>query len=340
MLVFYCDSEQGYRPRSSFLYGRFTPNPEVPERTQALLEALRGRPGFELREPPATREEWLEQAHSRDYLQALAAVCDRLKPDEEFFAFNLQRLPLLLRSPYAKLRVGYYALDGSTPLRAESYRTSVAAAASAMAGARALLAGAPVAYALLRPPGHHAGRETYGGYCLVNHAAVAATTLLERGKVAILDVDYHHGNGTQDIFWSRDDVLYVSLHCRPEEAYPYIAGATDEIGAGRGRGFNVNLPLPGGTDWDAYVPALDSALETVARFRPETLVLSLGFDTLATDPIGSFRLQVPDFEPMGRRIAQLGLPTLVVQEGGYDLARIGACAQAFFAGLGVSGGAG
>jgi acetoin utilization deacetylase AcuC-like enzyme len=335
MQVFYSDVEQGYHPRKSFIYGRFTPNPEVPGRMQALLGALAGQPGFELCTPPATRAEWLERAHSREFLQALAAVCERLKPDEEFFAFNLQRLPLLLRSPYPKLRVGYYALDGSTPLRSESYATAVAVAAAAVAGAQALLSGTPLAYALTRPPGHHAGRETYGGYCLINNAAVAAAALLERGKVAILDVDYHHGNGTQDIFWARDDVLYVSLHCRPEEAYPYVAGATDEVGAGRGRGFNVNLPLPGGTDWAAYAPALETALETVARFRPESVVLSLGFDTLASDPIGTFRLQPQDFEALGRRIAQLERPTLVVQEGGYDLARIGACARAFFAGLGV-----
>ena len=341
MQVFYTDVEQSYHPRHSFFYGRFTPYPEVPGRTRSILAAIQGRPGIELVAPPPLDGRnpggALEGVHSAEYLEALETVCARLKPGEEFFPFHMQRLPLLRRSPYPRLRVGYYALDDSTPLLAGSYAVAMAVAATAVAGARALLGGAPLAYALPRPPGHHAGRETYCGYCLVNNAAVAAGVLREAGKVAILDVDYHHGNGTQDIFWRRDDVFYASLHCRPEEAYPYIAGAADEAGAGPGRGCNLNLPLPGGTDWAAYGPALETACEAIARFDPATVVVSLGFDALATDPIGSFRLQPPDFTPLAQRIAQLGRPLLVVQEGGYDVPRLGACALAFFAGLGLSG---
>jgi acetoin utilization deacetylase AcuC-like enzyme len=337
MQVFYTDVEQAYAPQHSFFYGRFTPYPEGPGRTRSILAALQGRAGFAVQAPPALDEAWLERAHSRAYLDALAAVCGRLAPGEEFFPFHMQRWPLLLRSPFARLRAGYYALDGSTPLRAESYRVAAAVAATAVAGAQAVLEGASPVYALPRPPGHHAGRESWCGYCLVNHAAVAAYGLLAAGKVAILDVDYHHGNGTQDIFWERDDVLYASLHCRPEEAYPYVAGAADERGGGPGLGRTLNLPLPGGADWAAYAPALETALEAVARFDPATVVVSLGFDTLGTDPIGTFRLQPEDFEPMGRRIAQLGRPLLVVQEGGYDVPRLGQCALAFFAGLGLPG---
>ncbi|HKI97303.1 MAG TPA: histone deacetylase family protein [bacterium] len=337
MQVFYTDVEQAYGPRHSFFYGRFTPYPEVPGRTRSILEALAGRAEFQVQAPPALDEAWLERAHSRAYLDALAAVCARLKPDEEFFPFHMQRLPALLRSPHARLRAGYYALDGSTPLMAESYRVATAVAATAVAGAQAVLEGAPLAYALPRPPGHHAGRESWCGYCLVNNAAVAAHGLLERGKVAIVDVDYHHGNGTQEIFWERDDVFYASLHCRPEEAYPYVAGTADETGGGRGQGANLNLPLPGGTDWATYAPALETALEAITRFDPATVVVSLGFDALATDPIGTFRLQPSDFEPMARSIAQLGRPLLVIQEGGYDVPRLGECALAFFAGLGQPG---
>jgi acetoin utilization deacetylase AcuC-like enzyme len=337
MKVFYCGVEQAYRPAHSFFYGRFSAYPEVPGRTAAILAALAGRPAFELQAPPAPDAAWLERVHAPAYLRALEAVCARLRPDEEFFPFHMQRLPLLLRSGYPRLRIGYYALDGSTPLLAGSYRTAAAVAATALAGAEAVLAGETLAYALPRPPGHHAGRESYGGYCLINHAALAAQRLLAAGRVAILDVDYHHGNGTQDVFWERGDVLYVSLHCRPEEAYPYVAGTAEETGAGPGLGCTVNLPLPGGTGWDAYAPALETALEAVQRFAPAALVVSLGFDALQGDPIGSFRLQVADFTAMARRIAQLGLPTLAVQEGGYDVARLGDCALAFFAGLGLPG---
>jgi acetoin utilization deacetylase AcuC-like enzyme len=335
MQVFYTDVEQRYAPRHSWFYGRLTDYPEVPGRTRSILAALAGRPGYAVQAPPALDATWLEKAHDADYLRTLAAVCARLAPEEEFFPFHMQPLPALLRSPHVRLHAGYYALDGSTPLLADSYAVATAVAATALAGAQALLAGAPLAYALPRPPGHHAGRRSYAGYCLVNHAALAAHALLAAGKVAILDVDYHHGNGTQEIFWERDDVLYVSLHCRPEEAYPYVAGTAEETGAGRGRGCTRNLPLPGGSDWAAYAPALETALEAIQRFAPATLVVSLGFDALASDPNGTFALQVEDFGALARRIAQLGLPLLAVQEGGYDVPRLGDCALAFFAGLGV-----
>jgi acetoin utilization deacetylase AcuC-like enzyme len=337
MNVYYHDGEQRYYPRHSFFCGRLTPYPEVPSRTRAILEALAGAPDFRLETPPPLADGLLETVHGADYLATLAALCERLAEDEEFFPFHMQRLALLLRSPYPRIRMGYYALDGSTPLLALSYRVAAGVAATAAAGARAVLGGAPLAYALPRPPGHHAGRESYAGYCLLNNAALAAALLTEAGKVAVLDVDYHHGNGTQDIFWRRDDVFYVSLHCRPEEAYPYVFGAAEERGEGAGRGCNLNLPLPGGTDWAAYRTALETALEAVQRFDPATVVVSLGCDTLASDPIGSFALTVEDFAPMGRAIAQLGRPLLVVQEGGYDVTALGPAVRRFFAGLGVGG---
>ncbi len=312
------------------------PCPEVPHRARAILDAIAGEPGFEIVAPPPCAAGALESVLARGYLETLAEVCARLKPEEAFFPFNMQPLPLLLASPYPCIRMGYYALDGSTPLLAQSYRAAAAAAAAAVAGARAVLAGEHIAYSLSRPPGHHAGRQSYAGYCLINNAALAATVLLERGKVAIVDVDYHHGTGSQEIFWERDDVLYVSLHCRPEEAYPYVAGAAGERGHGRGRGYNLNLPLPGGTDWAAYAPALETALEAVLRFDPAAVVVSLGCDALASDPLGSFELRVDDFRAMARRIAQLRRPLQVIQEGGYDVSALGACVLAFFGGLGVS----
>ncbi len=150
----------------------------------------------------------------------------------------------------------------------------------------------------------------------------------------MLDVDYHHGNGTQEIFWERGDVLYASVHCRPEEAYPYLTGTAEERGRGPGRGHTLNLPLPGGTAWEAYAPALDTALDAVEAFGPAVVVLSLGLDTLASDPIGTFALRPEDYAAMGARIAQLQRPLLVVQEGGYDAPALGGCVRRFFGGLG------
>ena len=335
MKMFYNALEQGYAPETSFFQGRFTPCPEVAARTRSILQSTGLHDEFELVAPPPLDAAVLAGIHDAGYLETLRALCGRLKPDEAFYPFNAQPLPLLLRSPYPRVRMGYYALDTSTPVLPQTYDMALSAAAGAAAGAEAMLAGEPLAYCLMRPPGHHAGRRTYGGYCILNNAALAAQRLAGAGRVAILDVDYHHGNGTQDIFYESDIVLYVSLHCRPEEAYPYVAGAADEGGAGRGAGYNLNLPLPGGTDWAAYAPALERALERIAQARPALLVLSAGFDTLADDPIGSFALQVPDFEPMGRLIAALGLPTLVVQEGGYHVPSLGPAVLALFTGLGL-----
>jgi acetoin utilization deacetylase AcuC-like enzyme len=333
--VFYNDLEQGYHPRHSFFYGRFTPYPDVPRRTRSILAAIRRRSGFEVIAIPPLNPQDTAGVHGMDYLEALGEVCARLAGDEEFFPFHMRALPLLKSSPYPRLRVGYFALDASTPLMAPSLNAALGAAASALAGAGALAGGDRLAYALTRPPGHHAGRENYAGYCLINNAALAAHALSAEGKVAVLDVDFHHGNGTQEIFWGRGDVLYVSLHCRPEEAYPYITGSAEERGEGPGLGANINLPLPGGTDWAAYAPALETALEAVRAFDPAMVVISLGLDTLASDPIGAFRLAPDDFQAIGHRIAQLGRPLLIVQEGGYDVASLGRCVSMFFDGLGA-----
>jgi acetoin utilization deacetylase AcuC-like enzyme len=345
MQVFYNDLEQGYAPRHSFFNGAMLPFPDVPARTRNILEAIEGDARFSIQPPAQGGEgsnalpgaEAIRAVHGEGFLATLAAVCERLKEDEEFFPFLARPWPLLLNSAFPRIRMGYYAVDGSTPLLRNSHAVALAGAGTALAGAEALLAGERMAYSIPRPPGHHAGREFFAGYCLLNNSAIAAQRLCHLGKVAILDVDFHHGNGTQDIFYDRDDVLYVSLHCRPEEAYPYIAGDAGERGTGRGAGSNHNLPLPAGTGWEPYRAALESALEHVRNFVPEALVLSAGFDTLAQDPIGAFRLEVEHMRSIGERIAQLHLPTLVIQEGGYHVPSLGACALRLFDGLGLTG---
>ncbi|MDX1620330.1 MAG: histone deacetylase family protein [Nitriliruptorales bacterium] len=226
-------------------------------------------------------------------------------------------------SPSALGNVGWWCFDTATPVVAGSYEAARAAVDVALTAADRVADGAPLAYALTRPPGHHAGRDYYGGFCLFNAAAVAAQRLTEGGRVAVLDIDYHHGNGTQDIFWSSDDVLYVSLHAEPGAAYPYFTGFADETGQGAGRGWNRNLPLPRDTDDDAYLDTLDNAIDELDGRDIATLVVSLGFDTYRHDPIGGFDLSRECYGRIGRRIADTGLPTVLIQEGGYDLDSLG-----------------
>ena len=230
-------------------------------------------------------------------------------------------------------RPGRFCFDTATPLVAGSWRAARAAVDVALTGADLLAGGAGAAYALCRPPGHHAGPGYYGGFCLLNNAAVAAVALRRLGRVAVVDVDFHHGNGTQDVFWEDPDVLYVSLHGDPASHYPHFTGAAEEAGGGRGRGATRNVPLPDGTGDDEYLSALAAAAELVAGFGAATMVVSLGFDTLDGDPIGAFRLSRDGHRRVGRLLAGLGLPTLLVQEGGYALEAIGGCAVATLAGF-------
>jgi acetoin utilization deacetylase AcuC-like enzyme len=200
-----------------------------------------------------------------------------------------------------------------------------AAADVALTGAQRLGAGAPGAFALCRPPGHHAARDLFAGYCFLNNAAIAAQSLRDLGaaRVAVLDVDFHHGNGTQDIFYERPDVLYASLHGDPAQAFPYFLGYADEAGRGPGEGFNLNLPMPRGTIFATWRAALELALARIRAYGAEALVVSLGVDTFIADPISFFRLESPDFTTYGRMIGECGLPTLFVLEGGYAVAEIG-----------------
>jgi acetoin utilization deacetylase AcuC-like enzyme len=236
-------------------------------------------------------------------------------------------------------RPGRFCFDTATPLVAGSYQAALAAVDVALTGADLVAGGAGGAYALCRPPGHHAGPGYYGGFCLLNNAAVAAAALRRLGRVAVVDVDFHHGNGTQDVFWEDPDVLYVSLHGDPAGHYPHFTGTAAEAGGGPGAGATRNLPLPDGTGDEEYLAALAAAADAVAGFGAAVLVVSLGFDTLDGDPIGAFRLSADGFGRVGRRLAGLGLPTLLVQEGGYALEAIGGCAVAALAGFqaGMSG---
>jgi acetoin utilization deacetylase AcuC-like enzyme len=222
-------------------------------------------------------------------------------------------------------KLSYYSFDAGTPLTAGTWDAATAAVDVALTGVELLLAGERSAFALCRPPGHHASADAYGGYCFLNNAAIAAQALRDGGleTVAVLDVDYHHGNGTQLIFDSRADVVFASLHGDPRQEYPYFLGYEDEHGSGDGLGATRNFPMPWGTGFDAWSAALDEACRWIDGHRAEAVVVSLGVDTYAGDPISQFELASTDFPAVGARIAAMGRPTLFVLEGGYATEALG-----------------
>ncbi len=341
MIILYSPAHARHAPRFEMdaELGGFRPSPEVPARAEAILRVLRERGlGTAQTPPPAPPPlEALYEAHDPGLVRFLSTIrpiwSERIGRDVAVVpdVFALRRLA---RRPADPLRqAGWYCFDPQTPLLEGTWEAALTAAGCALEGAQRLAAGERLAYALCRPPGHHAGRDYYGGYCYLNNAAIAAARLRRLGPVAVLDVDYHHGNGTQDIFYGSGEVLYVSLHADPDTAYPCFSGYRDETGEGAGRGANLNFPLPRDTDEAGYLAALEAALEGIGRFRPECLVVSLGVDTARGDPIGGLGLAPESFRRLGARVGALGRPTLVVQEGGYSLDLAGPCAAWFLEGL-------
>ena len=226
---------------------------------------------------------------------------------------------------YIDGKLGYYAMAVETAITSGTWEAAQSSAAVAQTAQELISDGAKTAFALCRPPGHHAGADLYGGYCFLNNAAIAAQGFLNQGaeRVAVLDVDFHHGNGTQDIFYQRDDVLFLSLHGAPEDAFPHFLGYADEKGDNKGQGYNSNYPLPPGTPYTEWLKALQDALQKTATYSPDVLIISLGVDTFKEDPISFFKLESEDFSHYGKAIAGLKIPTLFVMEGGYAVEEIG-----------------
>jgi acetoin utilization deacetylase AcuC-like enzyme len=329
--------------------GREIPCWEAPERAIEIERALAADGGFAFREPDpfgtgpilAVHDADLVEVVERAWTDALAAgAADGSRPlipdTFKLAAYPGPMEPLALPDgPH--LRLGAYCFDTATPIVAGTAAAARAAVDVALSAARAVVDGAALAYGLCRPPGHHAARAMLGGYCFFNNAAIVAEWLRRDGgfaRVAILDVDYHHGNGTQQLFWERGDVLYVSLHADPARAYPYYSGFAAERGAGEGTGTTANFPLPAGTSLDGYATALAEALRLVEAFAPDApLVVSLGFDTFERDPIGDLALRTSDYAEIGGMIGGLRHPVVALQEGGYAIDAIGANAVSFLTGL-------
>lgn len=306
---------------------------EAPIRVSAILKELAKVDLFETVLPQHFSEAPILAVHDIDFVRYLERMCKALQGRESVYPYVFP-----IRNPARPprempVRAGYFCIDTFTPLHQNAWPAARRAVDCALTGAKALIEGRRLAYALVRPPGHHAERRVFGGFCYLNSAAVAAHYLSAVGKVSMLDVDYHHGNGQQDIFYRRRDVFTVSIHGDPHFAYPYFTGFADERGEGEGASFNLNLPLEEKLDGARYGRVLSQALSAISAFAPEFLVLCLGFDTASADPTGSWSLNASDFERNGHAIGSLGLPTLVVQEGGYKTRTLGVNARHFFRGL-------
>lgn len=314
---------------TEFYRGEWVDAFEIPRRAELVLAAVRSAGLGPIIEPDSFDLAPILAVHDAAFVRFLETIWAdwqaEVGPIPAYPNIWPPRRSRMIPTVRPGAELGRYAVDMSSPILEGTWQAARAAVDCALTGVKLINDGEPSAFALCRPPGHHAGRDYFGGYCFLNNAAIAAQSFRDTGseRVAVLDIDYHHGNGTQDIFYGRDDVLTVSIHGDPVQEYPYYIGFADEIGEGAGEGFNLNLPLPWGSDFTAWGAALDKALARIAEFAPDRLVVSLGVDTFEEDPISHFRLKSPHYLEIGRRIGELDLPALFVMEGGYAIEAIG-----------------
>jgi acetoin utilization deacetylase AcuC-like enzyme len=333
MITFYNDKHALHHGKVEMFRGELVPCFEVPARADFVLRELTSRKLGDVQSAPEFPDSALTRVHAARYIDFLRKAWDEwvaLDPANaqrdaipSYWPVRTFRSDVLPASFPA--RMGLFSFDAGSPLTSGTWPAARAGAFCAVAAARRILGGESAAFALTRPPGHHAGADFFGGYCFLNNAAIAAQSLRDGGldRVAILDIDYHHGNGTQAIFYERADVFFASIHGDPHTEYPYYLGYADERGAGNGMGFNRNLPLARGTGFAVWRDALAQALRSIEAFGAQALVVSLGVDTFAGDPISGFGLQSPDYLRVGEDLAAAGLPTVFVFEGGYAVAEVG-----------------
>jgi acetoin utilization deacetylase AcuC-like enzyme len=333
MKVFHNDRHALHHGKHEMFRGALVPAFEVPARVEHVLRELKSRSVGELAVAPEIDMALLEKAHAPRYLRFLESAWDdwvALDPKNaerdalpSYWPIRTFRTDVLPDSFPAQL--GLFSFDAGSPLTKGTWIAAKQGAACAAAAAQRILAGDRISFALTRPPGHHAGHDFFGGYCFLNNAAIAAQTLRDGGmdKVAVLDIDYHHGNGTQAIFYERGDVFFTSVHGDPKTEYPYWLGYADERGSGAGEGANLNLPLAKGSDFATWGAALAKALQAIGQARAQAIVVSLGVDTFEGDPISGFKLKSEDYLRVGEDIAASGLPAGFVFEGGYAVAEAG-----------------
>jgi len=330
MHIFYSDAHRAHAGQFEFFRGEKVPCFEKPERADFVLKAVQAAgigpvlPASEVSLAPLSR------VHAPRYLAFLERAWERWtalgnQTDAIPSVWPIRGFRSDVEPDNFQAQLGMYSFDSGTPFTAGSWQAALSGAQLALSAQAHVAAGARAAFSLARPPGHHAGPDFFGGYCFINNAAVAAQAAIDQGaqRVSILDVDYHHGNGTQSIFYERADVQFLSLHGDPRTEYPFYLGHADELGAGAGLGFNHNYPLPAGCSNERWFDALSQACSQVQAYAPELLIVSLGVDTYVGDPISKFRLDKPEYLRLGAAIAALQRPTLFILEGGYAVAEIG-----------------
>lgn len=330
MDIFFNELHHQHRGEREFYRGALVPCFEKPERADWVLQQLQSRQVGQVLPTTDHGDAPLHRVHTADYLDFLAHAWeewtalgqsgDILPSVWPIRGFRHDRVPCNFTG-----RLGLHSFDSGTPMTAGTWAAARQGAQCALSAQAAVAAGARAAFSLSRPPGHHAGPDFFGGYCFLNNAAIAAQALRDKGaeRVALLDVDFHHGNGTQSIFYERSDVLFLSIHGDPLTEYPFYLGHADETGAGPGRGFNQNYPLAAGSDNDTWFAALEAASQRIRAHRPDALVVSLGVDTFAGDPISKFQFRTTEYQRLGQALARLHLPTVFILEGGYAVAEIG-----------------
>lgn len=317
MRLIYTPEHKAHRPPWEYINNEKFPHAEVPQRIEQIVKELKANGLGELFISPMSYPlKHVLSIHHKNYISFINEKAALNKKDDDAYYPSS------------------YMMDTYTPIMKATFKAAVEAVKCALTGAELLKNKKEnVVYALCRPPGHHAESNILGGYCYFNNAAVAAEYLSKKGKVAILDIDFHHGNGTQRIFYDRSDVLYVSLHADPKLMYPYITGFSEEKGTGKGEGNNYNFPLPLTTTNAQYEKTLVQALQIIKKYNPAYFIISCGFDTYEKDPIAGFKLTIPFYETIARHIMSLKLPTLVLQEGGYNVKDLGKIAYSFSKGL-------
>lgn len=330
MLTVYSDAHQAHHAKQELIGGQFQPAFDTPQRAVNIIERVAEVGLGRIVTPEAHGTAPALRVHSSRFIEFLRTAWSEWHAKKG----DSDAIPLIWPSRTLRDieprdiegRLGYFCADAGTPITAGTWKMVQAGIDVACTAADALQRGDRAVFAATRPPGHHAGKELFLGYCYVNFAAVAAQRLIDQGnrRVAVLDVDYHHGNGTQEIFYDRSDVLFVSIHADTRDVFPFFLGHADETGTADGEGFNLNLPQALGTGWNSgYAQALQQALERIEAFRPDCLVVSLGVDTYELDPIGQLALRCEDYAEIGKSIRSLALPTCFVMEGGYMVDHVG-----------------
>lgn len=331
MLTVYSDDHKLHDMKFELYGGLLVPAHEMPRRADMVLDRVKSQNLGDVIGPEDFGMGPIERIHDKEFLTFLETIWDEWSAIEGYegevipTVWPSRRLNATRIPNFPEGKAGYYALSAETSINAGTWKASYSSAQVALTAQKAVADGARAAFGLCRPPGHHAAADMYGGFCFLNNAAITAQAFLDQGasKVAVLDPDFHHGNGTQSIFYERGDVFFASIHGDPHEAFPHFLGWVDETGAGAGAGCNANYPLAPGTGFDEWFAAFEDACGKIMDFGAEALVISLGVDTYKDDPISFFKLDCPDYVTYGKRIAAMGLPTVFVLEGGYAVEEVG-----------------